>query len=243
MLGEIKSVYFGSNLNLMKRFFIVLSVILTISFVILITLLVSETDFNGFKAYKAITFEFCLIVIFGGVMSIFYQQYNFNKQVWKNQSADLKKLNVELISVYNDINENRSLIKSQARKALDGKEYFKANEYNELMMKLVGVRLNLEVNKKQLKIGFEYLSNKTVLIEQLSKIDRYLRKIIEEHEYAFREHKEIPELILASSLPYLTEYTDPFLSKKRFDQILLPIWKTLDEINQSYEKHISVKMI
>lgn len=180
----------------------------------------------GTEVFK-LTYEFLLIVVIGGAISLLYSQFTKSQEQAdkiKEQAREKRdkektlqgKFRVGFLQSYNGAKSVRRLLRATARTITDAKgtttDGIKPAPYDRLMQKLVQVQLQIETLReeaaaeKDLFAGVPELQD---LDTNLESIESYLNDIVGEYEDSYKLfHKG--DLQPVSEFPKLTEFIGPY---------------------------------
>jgi hypothetical protein len=134
-----------------------------------------------------LTYEFLLIGVIGGALSLFYQNVQHQREVREAERGLQRKLLREVIQAYNDAKKVRRLLRAKARDERAMKDtVIRAQPYDEQMQVLLDIQLDFEAFKHQAAQSNPGLFPADSGVHAgLDSIEKYLNEIVGEYETHF----------------------------------------------------------
>ena len=180
----------------------------------------------GTEVFK-LTYQFLLIIVIGGAVSLLYSQFTKIREQARAKRAEEKalqgKFRVGFLQSYNAAKSVRRLLRATARTITDGKgpttELIKLSPYDRQMQKLVQVQLQFETLKEEAeseKDLFSGVPELQHLHKTLETIESYLNCIVSEYEDSSELfHRGDPQPLC--EFEKLEEFIRPFKEGTEFD--------------------------
>lgn len=180
------------------------------------------------------TYQFFLITIVGGGVSLIYEAYRHERESRESQKEVQRNLRSNFISSYNNAKQARRLLRARAIRINSdtGKEIVLGEEYSKQLDKLIDTQLAFEMAVHVIKSEPELFegsgSGDTAfgLAAKLESVADYLNEIVTEYEKSYKTFTGDPAIKDFSVLPKLREFIGPFSEANEFKQRV---------VNPSYE--------
>lgn len=187
------------------------------------------------------TYQFFLITIVGGGVSLVYEAYRREHEARERQKEIQRNLRSNLISGFNSAKQIRRLLRARAvRIDLDtGKEIVLGEEYSRELDKLIDAQLSFElaVHVVRSEPGlFEASSSSDTapdLAAKLESVEDYLNEIITEYENYYKTFTGKPAVKDFSELPKLREFIGSSSEAKELkERVITPFYQALEMISK-----------
>jgi hypothetical protein len=187
------------------------------------------------------TYQFFLITIVGGGVSLVYEAYRRERESRERQREIQRNLRSNLISSYNSAKQIRRLLRAKAvRIDLDTRrEIVLGEEYSKQLDKLIEAQLSFElavqVVKSEPELFVDSGSGDTApdLAAKLESVEDYLNEIINEYEKSYKTFTGDPAIKDFSELPKLREFIGPFSEANELkERVVAPFYKALEIISK-----------
>ena len=133
-----------------------------------------------------LTYEFLLIGVIGGALSLFYQNVQRQREIREAERGLQRQLLREVIQAYNDAKRVRRLLRAKARDNPAMKDTLvRAQPYDEQMQILLDVQLDFEAFKHQAQSNSLLFPADSGVQADLDSIEKYLNEIVGEYETHF----------------------------------------------------------
>lgn len=212
------------NLSATIRVTIVLAAIGVVAFIILTFTLTPSFFPDVFK----LTYQFLLLVVFGGAVSWLFTEYSKKreeKQKAKERQQEkraedkalVRKLYSDLIQAYNSAKRVKRLLRATAQclspNQNDDAIMIAIEPYHKQMQALIDIQLQFETFKEEVEIN-PALSSENAELETLQEtlkrnldsIEDYLNDIVDEYEKIYTMHLNTTPTLPLSKLPKLGEF-------------------------------------
>jgi hypothetical protein len=199
-----------------------------------------------------ILWQFLLIAVLGGALSLFFKDQEKKAEEQTNREHRDEELRAarrerllstrgQLIESYNQAKAVRRLLRALALGSRDGHETLLRAEYIPLMRQLIDVQLRMEYYTDFIEADRAVFSEAKSIAGHLKAVEKYLNKIVEEFEGAWKEFAD-QEFAPLSRFDCLREFIQPFseetLFNKRFKEPFGSALKTIEsEANTAWKKH------
>jgi hypothetical protein len=208
----------------MKKIEIAIWLVIALAIVGVIGFILAHKDLDarlGTEVFK-LTYEFLLIVVIGGAISLLYSQFTKSQEKRDKEKALQAKFRVGFLQSYNAAKSVRRLLRATARTLSEVKgtttEVVKLAPYDRLMQKLVHVQLQFETLREEAaaeKKLFEGVPELKDLDANLGTIESYLNDIVGEYEHSYKLfHKG--DLQPISDFEKLAEFIGPYKNAVEF---------------------------
>lgn len=190
-----------------------------VAFLVWGAVLKTKIDEEVFK----LSYQFLLIVVIGGALSLLYQQFSAEQALDERRTALLRQMHSELLTAYNVAKRARRALRAHVGSVITQDSRIIAEKYDEQMDRIMDAQLTFEVYGKRAgdRLWFE---SGNVLANQLRSIEEYLSKIGKEYEKQRNSFTGTPPSKLLSELPMLAEFIGPYKDadnfKKEFQRAL-----------------------
>jgi len=187
------------------------------------------------------TYQFFLITIVGGGVSLVYEAYRQERESRERQKEIQRNLRSTLISSYNSAKQIRRLLRAKAVCInLDTKnEIILGKEYSKQLDKLIEAQLFFELAVHVIKSEpelFEASSSSDTALDlaaKLESVEDYLNEIITEYEKSYKTFTGNPAIKDFLELPKLREFIGPFSEAKELkERVINPFYKALKIISE-----------
>jgi hypothetical protein len=178
--------------------------------------------FLDYEIFK-LTYQFLLIVVVGGAISLLYKQLETEREQAEKQKEQQtaqregdrnlqRELRTELVRAYHGAKKIRRLLRAKAAEYIPGtvSTVIHAEPYNEQMELLVDTQLDFEFFVDRIQNNPKLFSGAPTLATDIKTVESYLNQIIGEYEGSrglFAQHKGTPPL---SSLKFLQGFIGPY---------------------------------
>jgi hypothetical protein len=137
-----------------------------------------------------LTYQFLLIGVIGGALSLFYQSVQHQREVREAENQHKREVREaerglqrqllrDVIQAYNGAKKVRRLVRAKAR---DKSMNVRAQPYDEQMQILLDIQLSFEAFKHQAQANPQLFPPSSGVQAGLDKIEKYLNKIVDEYE-------------------------------------------------------------
>ena len=174
--------------------------------------------------YAKLLFQFLLLIVFGGAVSLLYKQHireteeRANLRLREQELLDLRRgfvrnIRQTLIGIYNDTKRVRRLLRSSCVNESDQNEQVVLSEpYIKQMEQLLDTQLSLETLVHELKIDQIQLSLDKEISRSVTLMEDYLRSVLQEYEQRY----PVAEASRLSELPTLSKFIGPYAESGEF---------------------------
>jgi hypothetical protein len=177
-----------------------------------------------------LSYQFLLIVVIGGALSLLYQQFSAERALDERRIALLRQIHSELLTAFNVAKRARRALRAHVGSAITQDSRLIAEQYDEQMDRITDAQLTFELYAKRAEDGL-WFERGNALAGQLRSIEKYLGEIGKEYEKKRNSFAGMPSSKLLSELPVLAEFIGPYKDadnfKKRFK---VPFREALSEL-------------
>ena len=169
-----------------------------------------------------IIFQFMMMVVAGGGISWLYKELSAKREKRSENRKEFLDFYSNIVGAYNKYKSIKRLFRAKALRTLqvdesESIEVVLSGPYQELIEELNKVQLEFESYKRHVsgnnllfkKINIRSGNKNNTLRYELGAIEKYLNKVVQEYESAFRKFIETPDYIQLKSLPLAEEFSAP----------------------------------
>lgn len=191
------------------------------------------------------TYQFFLITIIGGGVSLIFESYRRDLES-KEREAERQReekekrqeiqrsLRARLIVAFNDVKKVRRLLRAEAvqGKPNDKSEVVIREQYRKQMNALIDAQLSIDFAYRVIKYEPDLFQDST-LVGKLKKANKYLRNIIDEYEKCYRRFSDESTIIRIYGLPGLYDFIRPYDESEKIKQDFWnPFYEAFDIIGK-----------
>jgi hypothetical protein len=196
---------------------IVLASVAVLAFLICGSQIKANLDDDVFK----LTYEFLLIVVIGGAVSLLYKRFSDERDRDRERRALLRQMHSELLHAYNAAKRGRRILRAHVNRGPDSGvasgQAVGVVEYEEQVNSVMDAQLTFEVYAKRAEAKLWFASGEK-LAKNLRSIERYLNAIIDEYEDKRYSFAGTPPSKPLAELPKLAEFIGPYKAAKCFQE-------------------------
>lgn len=175
------------------------------------------------------TYQFFLITIVGGGVSLVYEAYRRERELRERQKEIQRNLRSNLISSFNSAKQVRRLLRARAVRIDSdaGKELVLGREYSKQLDKLIDAQLSFELAVHVVKSEpglFEGASSGDTALDlaaKLESVEDYLNEIITEYEKSYKTFTGNPPTKDFAELSKLRELLVHIVRHRNLENVLL----------------------
>jgi len=201
-----------------KKLIAILTLVSLLGVVLFLFFLFGGSWLDELKLHQQVirvTYQFFLVVVFGGGVSWLYQELTRKREQNKQDRTEFLSLFSDLVKVHNESKAIKRLLRAKAWRKKEEVDVLLVEPYIELMDRLNKVQLDSEAIKRHVKSKNKFFAKVNELYQKekaqdkeatdtihgdLSRIEKYLNKIVQEYETALREYSEPPRYLRLDQL-------------------------------------------
>jgi len=156
-----------------------------------------------------LSFEFLLVVVVGGAVSLLYEQFSKEQEQKEKRRDLLRQMHAELLKAYNDAKRIRRALRAHVGYrdgGLSPESRVYSADYKKAMEALIDAQLTFEVYTKRTDDTQLWFASGGAFAAELKKVESYLNKIIDEYEDKATSFVNAPSGMLITELPVLSEF-------------------------------------
>lgn len=160
-----------------------------------------------------ITYQFLLIVVLGGAVSLLLKNLSSERDISRERRSALREMHSELLTSFNVVKRVRRTLRARvgySKEGLDPRSLVAVSVYEEKIEDLMDAQLNFEIYTKRAADSHLWFENGAALATELGDVESYLNEIIEEYENELSNFEANPSGRLLKCLPVLSEFIGPY---------------------------------
>src|SRR6266404_736641 len=181
-----------------------------------------------------LTYQFILMAVIGGALSLFYQRVTFDRDLAQKSDARLREMHKELLDAFNLAKRVRRVLRASLEirpMQTPPSEVLTAAKYETEIIALMDAQFTFETFAKRSEDNELWFTNGEVLAKPLRLIEKYLNRIIQEYEGSLRTFSGTPSSKALVDLSDLAEFLEPLRAGGRFElQFKVPFRDALNSL-------------